>query len=151
MGHHVIAVTEALLAQVANKGTIAVLKGRPLPRSRRRPNSRAGEFDGARSATNAGGGSTPSATELGLAQPALPLFALLLCQQDTLLFLPNTLRLLFPLLGLVLLGIGDAVDRLEVLLDLGLIPVAGQTQAARQTVVLVIQNLCTNNNIVASN
>jgi hypothetical protein len=33
------------------------------------------------------------------------------------------------------------VDRLEVLLDLGLVPVAGQAEAARQAVVFVVQNL----------
>ena len=139
VGHHVVAVAETLLAQVADEGTVAVLKGGSLARRGDGANARAGELDGA--GRGAGPHGSAPATEFRFAEPSLPLFALLLGQHDPLLLLSHAFHLLVLLLGLVLLRVGNTVDRLEVLLDLGLVPVAGQAEATRQAVVLVVQNL----------
>jgi hypothetical protein len=123
MSHHVVAITEALFAQVANEGTVAVLERRPLTRRLGRSHPRAGELNGAGS--GAATQRPTAAAKFGLAEPTLPLLALLLGQQNPLLLLAEPFHLLLPLLGLVFLRIGDAVHGLEVLLYLSLVPVAG--------------------------
>ena len=128
MGDHVIAITEALLAEVTNEGSVTVLERGSWTRRLKRSLASAADHNTAATtnqATPTDHSTTPSALSHG----------------HSLLVLTQSTKLLFTFLLFVAFRITDGMRRFEMVEELRFVPERLQAHAASNAVIFVIEQL----------